>query len=1050
MLWSRRSKRSGKKSRNTWSQSRHWQRPGPEQRVRPQLELLEDRLTPTSWTNGDLTGVWSDPLNWSDQAVPSPGDTVVFDPTAGLYANTPCSVDQIAAAGTVEIDPNWGGTLSVNYNLAVSNNFQMANGTLAVFNGLLTMGGSASSWTGGGINFGAGSGNIENDGTLNIDTSNGNLTLYGGFGTRKLTNKGTINLAGSNTLALSYGSLLNNNGTFDITDDGNVSGGNYGELINTGTLEKTGGTGTSTICLASSGGIVVQSGTLAVGSGSSLPNTGGTFTVSAGATLDLTGGNTVGYQGTYTGSGAGTVRLGSGSLAVGSSGASFDMAGNLFQWTGGWIDVSSGGTLNNAVGSVLNLDTSKNNLVLEGNGGGPTAPGSLVNHGTISLAGSKNLYLSSWPTLTNASDGTFDFIGNADVSTSYYNGTLVNAGLLEQTGGAGTSTISSWFANSGAITVSTGTLALASSGGTNTGGTFTVSAGATLDLTGGTTVWYQGNYTGSGAGTVRLASGALAVTKSGASFALPGSLFQWTGGTIDISSTGTFTNAASGVLNLDTSTNNLVLNGNGYSASGFTNDGTIIETGGNNMYMNNWPTLTNASDGTIDIISNASIGHSYGSGTLANAGLLEKTGGSGASTISTYIVNSRAITVRTGVLTLASGGGTSTGGTFLVSAGATLDLTGGNTVSYQGSYTGSGAGTVRLGSGTLAVTNAGATFNMSRNLFQWTGGMIDLSSGGTFSNAVGSVLNLDTSVNNLVLNGAGGLTNGGTINERGGKYLYLNNATTLTNASGGTFDLLSDANISCSYYNGALVNTGTFEKTGGTGVSTMDRSFSNTGMLQVSSGMLSLSGPVTQVSSNILTAGRWIVRGTTSVPATLKIVAGGFSTIGSQAAVTLSGPNSTFTNLTSLTTIQAGGSFTLARHQSFTTTGILNNAGRITLGPGSVLTVSGSFTQGATGTLAIQVGGISQAPTFGQLVSTTGAVTLGGKLKVTSSVIPAVGDSLTVVDNEANSPVSGKFTGLAEGATFTVKRGTTVMTFQITYSGNDGDGTNNVILTRIS
>ena len=56
----------------------------------------------------------------------------------------------------------------------------------------------------------------------------------------------------------------------------------------------------------------------------------------------------------------------------------------------------------------------------------------------------------------------------------------------------------------------TGTLALASAGGTNTGGSFTVSAGATLDLTGGSTVAYQGSYTGSGSGEVVLGSGTFA------------------------------------------------------------------------------------------------------------------------------------------------------------------------------------------------------------------------------------------------------------------------------------------------------------------------------------------------------------------------------------------------------------------------------------------------------------------------------------------------------------------------------------------------------------
>jgi hypothetical protein len=56
-----------------------------------------------------------------------------------------------------------------------------------------------------------------------------------------------------------------------------------------------------------------------------------------------------------------------------------------------------------------------------------------------------------------------------------------------------------------------------------------------------------------------------------------------------------------------------------------------------------------------------------------------------------------------------------------VSAGATFNLADTTTVSYQGTITGSRAGTVSLSNGTLAVTSAAATFNLPGGLFQWTG-----------------------------------------------------------------------------------------------------------------------------------------------------------------------------------------------------------------------------------------------------------------------------------------------------------------------------------------
>ena len=87
------------------------------------------------------------------------------------------------------------------------------------------------------------------------------------------------------------------------------------------------------------------------------------------------------------------------------------------------------------------------------------------------------------------------------------------------------------------------------------------------------------------------------------------------------------------------------------------------------------------------------------------------------------------------------------------------------------------------------------------------------------------------------------------------------------------------------------------------------------------------------------------------------------------------------------------------------------------------------------------------------MVSTSGTVTLAGSLTVTSTVMPAVGSSFELLDNEGNAAISGLFKGLAEGATFKVKvvtsRGTVQrMTFQITYVGTDTDGSQNVVITR--
>jgi uncharacterized repeat protein (TIGR03803 family) len=547
------------------------------------------------------------------------------------------------------------------------------------------------------------------------------------------------------------------------------------------------------------------------------------------------------------------------------------------------------------------------------------------------------------------------------------------------------------------------------------GGTITVNSALSV---GGSFTLASGSFGGNGAVTVA------------------GHTLQWTGGQIDLGAGG-FTNT--GVLTADTSAGSLVLSG----AGTLTNTGSIAEAGTNSLVLENNAALSNGNAATFDLTNNGSVSQS-GGGTLTNAGTLEKTGGSGTSTISSSFINSAQITVDTGTLALASAGGTSTGGAFNVSQGATLNLTGGASVAYTGTYTGTGQGTVALSAGTLAVGADGATFDMAGNLFQWTGGTIDVTNG-TFTNT--GTINY-VGAGNVALTGPAGLVNDNLIVQTSTGTLLLEKGTALTNA--GTYLVAGNGGISQSG-TCALVNAGTLEKSTGTGTATITTTtLSNTGTVKVSSGTLDISAKVTQVSGSTLKAGTWTVSGSATVHSTLDITAAGsFTTIGSAAKVTLNGLNTTFTNLSGLTTIAGGGHFSLLGGQSFTTTGALTDRGSLTLAPRSVLTVNGSFTQTSTGALTIELGGTNTAPTFGQLVSTTGTVALAGSFKVTSTVMPAVGRSFEILDNEGNSAISGTFKGLPRGATFQVKKGTNTMTFKITYTGADPDGNQNVIITRI-
>jgi hypothetical protein len=369
-----------------------------------------------------------------------------------------------------------------------------------------------------------------------------------------------------------------------------------------------------------------------------------------------------------------------------------------------------------------------------------------------------------------------------------------------------------------------------------------------------------------------------------------------------------------------------------------------------------------------------------------------------------------------------------------------LNLTDGTTVDYAGTFTGSGAGTVALTNGTLAVAGGGATFNLPGSLFQWTGGVIDVTHG-NMTDASTGLLNLDTSSNNLGLNGAGKLTNQGAVNLAGGNSLLLEDSATLSNVKGATFDITADGTVTESG-GGTLTNAGTVEKAGGTGTSFISCLLSNKGTADVNTGTLVVNGAVTQVSAGTLTAGKWVVNGTASVPATLDISSASFTTIGKKAGVSLNGGGATFTNLGSVETND--GSFSLLGGQSFTvpnetTTTYVNN-GKLTLGPGSQLHV-GNVTEASTATLTVQIGGTSASPIAGSSVedvASPDAISIGGTLKLAlqKGVKPPVGSVLSIITGLH----SGNFTGLPEGSTITLHG----ETYKISYSGGS------VTLTRVS
>jgi len=131
--------------------------------------------------------------------------------------------------------------------------------------------------------------------------------------------------------------------------------------------------------------------------------------------------------------------------------------------------------------------------------------------------------------------------------------------------------------------------------------------------------------------------------------------------------------------------------------------------------------------------------------------------------------------------------------------------------------------------------------------------------------------------------------------------------------------------------------------------------------------------------------------------------------------------------------------------QAGTYTGSVSTAGKIiTLSPGDSpgqVTLIGNLTLDSNDFLTMEILGTSAATQYDNFI-VTGTVTLNNAtLNATRGLFaPSVGNSFTLVDNDAADPISGTFAGLAEGATLTLNN----IPFTISYTGGSG---NDVVLT---
>jgi hypothetical protein len=888
------------------------------------------------------------------------------------------------------------------------------------------------------INASSGANNYISPTTL---TNGGTIQASGGAALEvsptNFTNTGTVEASGGATLTLQPTEAWTASGTNDFQANGtgsilNLSGPmslssssatpfstSAGGVINlTGTLENTGLTFDPTVNVTGTQNFVLYGGTISGGnldhSSSLLIRTGTLNGVTLDGGLNLTniaGGTAYIEAGTVFGAG-GTTTLGSSSELYWEQTSTLSNQNVVFTGWPGYIYVEGSNTLTLDTNTTL----SGNGLYLYGN--------AIVNNGNINASSGANNDIT--PTsFTN--NGTVEATGGATLDVAP--GSAWTAGGSIQSNGAGS------VLNMG------GTFSLASS----SAAPFSTSAGGAINLTGtlnntGLTFDPTVNVTGT------------------QNFVVDGGTI--TGGNLDHSSALLIKSGTLNGVSLDGGLNlTNIADGTAYIEGGtvFGAGGTTTIGPSSELYWEQTSTLSNQ-----NVVFTGWPGYIYveGSNTLTldtNTTL----SGNGLYLYGNAIVNNGAINASSGANNSIDPTSFTNGGTLEASGGATLNVQAGNTWTAGGSIQSNGAGSILNLGGTLVLTgssatpfstsaggvinltgtlnNTGLTFDPTVNVtgtqnFVVDGGTI---TGGNLDHSSSLLIRTGT-LNGVTLDGGLNLTNiaggtayieGGTVFGAGGtttlgasSELYLEQTGTLSNQTvnftgwpgyvyvSGSNTLTLDTNTTLSgnglyLYGNAIVNNGNINASSGANNYIAPTTFTNGGTVQATGGASLNIQPTTFTNTGTLKAS-----GSGSAISVSQTVFANAGTVDAEAGSTI-----TFNNNIS----QSAGSMiangTISVSQSSPTItingGNVSGSGKIeaslenvsgTVSPGSpigTLTLTGTYTQDASGKLVEDLGG--SAPGSGYSVLTTsGAVTLGGTLDVqlVNGFTPTNGETFDIID----------------------------------------------------